>query len=61
MADEAYWTYRAGSKTPAFTDLPLGVFHGTQQQWESLSPGMRREIARSFNRRIPPCPVPLPA
>lgn len=59
MADESYWTYRPGTRTPAFSELPAGAFHGTEKQWESLSPGMRREIVRSF-RCLPPCPVPLP-
>jgi hypothetical protein len=60
MADERYWTYRAGTLTPSFGELPNGAFNGTQKAWESLSPGMRREIFRSFVKRYPPCPVPLP-
>lgn len=50
MADERYWTYRTATPTPMFSELSIGVFNGTQKQWESLSPGMRREIFRSWNR-----------
>lgn len=50
MADERYWTYRSATPTPTFFELPSGVFSGTQKQWESLSPGMRREIFRSWKR-----------
>lgn len=60
MADEAYWTYRSGIPTPDFADVPAVMFNGTRKNWESLSPGMRREIVRSFNKCLPPCPVPLP-
>jgi len=42
---ERYWTYRA-PPTPNVVDLTAGTFAGTQEQWEQLSPGMRREIAR---------------
>lgn len=52
MADEAYWTYRAGSPTPSHSEaIELGAFSGTEAQWTSLSPGMRREIVRSSTRR----------
>lgn len=50
MADERYWTYRASERTPTFGELPTGVFKGTEAQWLSLSPGMRREIFRSWKR-----------
>jgi hypothetical protein len=49
MAGESYWTYKAGH-TPAFHELPEGAFNGTEKQWYSLSPGMRREIVRAFNK-----------
>lgn len=51
MADESYWTYKASIPTPGFDALPAGCFKGTQQQFESLSPGMRKEIVRDFKRR----------
>lgn len=51
MADESYWTYRAGTQTPDYSELSEGTFKGTRKQWESLSPGMRREIARDARRR----------
>ena len=53
MAGEAYWTYQASSPTPDYASLPEGAFNGTRQQWESLSPGMRREIVRQFERQFP--------
>lgn len=43
-----YWTYQASSETPDYANVPDGAFRGTREQWESLSPGMRREIVRSF-------------
>lgn len=49
-ADESYWTYKAASRTPTVNDLPKGAFKGTQEQFESLSPGMRREIERSARK-----------
>ena len=50
-AAHSFWTYQAATPTPRHEDLPAGVFNGTQDQWEALSPGMRREIVRDFNRR----------
>jgi hypothetical protein len=43
MADESYWTYKAATPTPA--EPPAGS-KLTLRDWHSLSPGMRREIAR---------------
>lgn len=51
MSDETYWLWKAASPTPSFAGLPEGCFRGTQKQFESLSPGMRREILRDFRRR----------
>jgi hypothetical protein len=65
-AQPKYWTYKVTELTPDVWDLPPGVFNGTQNDWCKLSPGMRREILRSWKRRqpvafvVPPCPVPLP-
>lgn len=49
---EAYWTYRASSDTPELKDLPQGTFNGTEEQFNSFSPGMRREIYRSAMKRL---------
>lgn len=51
MANEKYWSYQA-SHTPSFAEIPAGAFNGTESQWHSLSPGMRREIVNSFNNRV---------
>ena len=50
MADEAYWTYKASSPTPSYEKAWMLGVKGTEQQWYSLSPGMRREIVRSIQR-----------
>lgn len=50
MAGEAYWTYKAATPTPKFDEIPKGAFRGTETEWQSLSPGMRREIVRQFKR-----------
>lgn len=43
---KGFWTYQA--ETPPTVDqLPPGAFNGTQAEFEQLSPGMRREIART--------------
>lgn len=51
MANERYWTYQAGH-TPSFGEVPAGCFNGTENDWHKLSPGMRREIVRSFSKRV---------
>ncbi len=48
---EAYWTYCASEDMPELSDLPEGTFSGTEAQWNSLSPGFRREIYREAMRR----------
>ena len=45
-SDGDYWMYRADSPTPS---KPAGV-RMTEEQWEQLSPGYRRTIARVFER-----------
>ncbi|AGR47638.2 hypothetical protein SmphiM12_006 [Sinorhizobium phage phiM12] len=47
MMNESYWTYRA----PAPPENPPPDSTMTQAAWYSLSPGMRREIWRSYERR----------
>ena len=49
---KSFWTYQACEPTPTVNDLPAGTFNGTQDQWETLTPGMRREILRDANRRV---------
>lgn len=48
---KSFWSYQASSPTPSIHDLPEGTFKGTQREWESLSPGMRREIARQASQK----------
>lgn len=50
MANESYWTYQAGH-VPTVAELPAGCFKGDQSEWQKLSPGMRREILRSFQKK----------
>ena len=42
----SFWSYIPASRTPTVDDLPAGAFRGTQGEFESLTPGMRREIER---------------
>ena len=51
---EWYWTYRSAYQTPELADLPPGSVRMTSDEWESLSPGMRRDIYRSFTGQYPP-------
>ena len=52
MADESYWTYKAASPTPSYEEAWTLGFNGTEQQWASLSPGMRREIVKSYKNNL---------
>ena len=48
-----FWSYQSSSPTPSLKDaVDAGAIHPktTQQEWESLSPGMRREIVRSSKK-----------
>lgn len=48
----SFWTYKA-PPTPGHAEaVAMGAFKGTGDQWESLTPGMRREIVRHARRRI---------
>lgn len=49
--NQSFWTYQATEPTPTVADLPAGAFRGTQDEFETLSPGMRREIARAARRQ----------
>jgi hypothetical protein len=53
---KSFWTYRASTPTPTIAELPQGACRGTQAEWEALSPGMRREIARTVQQARPPFP-----
>ena len=57
MADEAYWTYKSASPTPTLAEAIIAKaipFNTTEQQWHSLSPGMRREVVRSYVKKNNP-------
>lgn len=56
VPQEKYWTVKAGP-TPTVADLPKGAFKGGQSAFESLSPGMRREIARTAEKLAAKPPV----
>lgn len=50
----SFWSYQAATPTPSVQEaIRAGAFRGTEQQWEQLSPGMRREIVRSALKRRP--------
>jgi len=49
--NEEYWSYLA-PRPPRVDELPAGTFTGTQDDWQKLSPGMRREIARQAEKKI---------
>lgn len=49
-----YWTYKAASKTPELAEaIEAKAIHPktTDAEWQKLSPGMRREILRSAQRK----------
>ncbi len=50
IANRAFWSYQPGERTPTVDDLPPGAFAGTQDEFEGLSPGMRREINRTARK-----------
>jgi hypothetical protein len=55
VPQESYWHYKA---PPTPDEAPPGEFTGN---WFSLSPGMRREIWRDYERRTKPkAPDPEP-
>jgi hypothetical protein len=47
----SFWSYQVSDATPDFDDVPSDVFAGTRDGWESMSPGMRREIMRSAKKK----------
>lgn len=47
-----FWGFKAPTP-PDFDALPPGVFAGTRAEWESLSPGYRREIVRKIGVDAP--------
>jgi len=44
-----FWSYKAPAPAP-LSAVPASAFKGTSAEWESLSPGMRREIVRTFEK-----------
>jgi hypothetical protein len=53
-AQKAFWSYQAATETPSLEHAIAAnaiSANTTQQQWEALSPGMRREIVRSAAKR----------
>lgn len=49
---KGFWSYKAPDALD-FESLPAGVINCDRDGWESLSPGMRREIVRDYWRRQP--------
>lgn len=51
---KSFWSYQAATETPSL-EYAIAAnaisANTTQQQWEALSPGMRREIVRSAAKR----------
>lgn len=46
-----YHAWKPAEPTPTHDDaIQAGAFKGTADQWHQLSPGMRREIVRSFRK-----------
>jgi hypothetical protein len=53
-AQKAFWSYQVEWETPSLEAAIAAnaiSANTTQQQWEALSPGMRREIVRSAAKR----------
>jgi len=50
---EHYWAYKQ-SPIPEVSDLPEGTFKGNEDDWGSLSPGMRRMIWREATKSKQP-------
>lgn len=36
--------------TPDYQEAPPAAFNGTREEWESLTPGMRRKIFMDYKR-----------
>ena len=50
----SFWSYQAASETPTHAEaIELGAIDArmTEEGWQSLTPGMRREIVRSHMRK----------
>lgn len=51
--NKSFWTYQSSTETPSLDEaLKAGVIapDTNLMQWESLSPGMRREICRKVKQ-----------
>jgi len=51
MKTNSFWSYQSSTPTPHVSDLPDAALLGTQEQFEQLSPGMRREILRTAQKK----------
>lgn len=54
MTPATLWTYRAAGPTPSLAEaLNLGAIHSgtTQDGWDKLTPGMKREIVRTARKK----------
>jgi hypothetical protein len=50
MTAKSFWTYQAATPTPSLHEaINAGAIapSTTPEQWDALTPGMRREIVRS--------------
>jgi hypothetical protein len=55
MKPETFWTYQSATSTPTLESaIAAGAIKAdtAPEQWEALSPGMRREIVRTAQKRI---------
>jgi hypothetical protein len=51
---KSFWSYQVSEETPSLREaIALGAIASstTEQQWNQLSPGMKREITRQAKRR----------
>ena len=51
---KSFWTYQSSSETPSLTEaVSAGAIKKgtTEKEWDTLSPGMKREILRSAQRK----------
>ena len=51
---KSFWSYQASTPTPSLEEaIQLKAINAntTQQEWDKLTPGMKREIVRSHGSR----------
>lgn len=52
---KSFWSYQSSEETPSLaTAIAIGAISAgtTDSQWQSITPGMRREIVRSHKRAL---------